>query len=178
MRLLHAARVLRAGGLLAHNTSTLPGIAASPDSKTAIKRMCRFKQRNSPFLLLADSTRTATKVCRRISPELRHAMKQCWPGHTTLIFPARPGLPKVCYERGLVAVRVDASVEVRRLAKACGGLIVSSSLNRKGKPLSQPGRSLRMRWQRHLHACDPEGSPAGKPSALFRLSGRRLQKLR
>ena len=178
LRVLRAARALRGGGLLAHNTSTLPGIAASPDSKAAIKRMCRFKQRNGPFLLLVDSTRTAMKICRRLSPELRHAVKQCWPGHTTLIFSARPGLPIACYERGMVAVRVDASDEVRRLAKACGGLIVSSSLNRKGRPLNQPSRSLRMRWQRHLHACDPTGSPSGKPSALLRLSGRHMQKLR
>lgn len=105
-------------------------------------------------------------------------MKQYWPGQTTLIFPAVPGLPRPCYKRGRVAVRVDENNEVQYLAKACGGLIISSSLNRKGKALSQPNRALRMRLHRHLLACDSTGLPAGQPSSLLCVFGKRLQKLR
>jgi len=178
LQLLRAAKMLRSGGLLAHNTSTLPGIAANPVSGPGLKQMCRFKQRNGPFLLLAASTKAAMKICRRLSPELRQAMEQYWPGHTTLIVPARPGLPRPCYARGKIAVRVDASGKVRRLAKACGGLVVSSSLNRRGKSSMAPDRQLRMRFKRYVQMCITGDNPAGRPSTLLRFTNRRIRRLR
>ncbi len=174
LQALRAARALRAGGLLAHNTSTLPGIAASPFSHRAVSQMCRFKQRSGPFLLLASSRNIASGLARHLTPELRQAMKRYWPGHTTLIFPARPGLPGSCYEGGQVAVRVDASDEVRRLARACGGLILSSSLNRRGKANLTADRRLRMRLKRHVRICLAGGVTTGRPSTLLRV-GRHIK---
>jgi len=170
--------LLRSGSLIAHNTSTLPGIAASPVSRHGLEKLCRFKQRKGPFLLLAASASEAMKICRRPSHALRQAMKQDWPGHTTLIFPAGPGLPKPCYARGQIAVRVDANDAVCRLAKACGGLIVSSSLNRRGKPNLVLGRQLRMRLSRYIQMSMPGGNPAGRSSRLLRFTSRRITCLR
>ncbi len=171
--------MLRSGGLIGHRTSTLPGIAASASSPAGIRKSQRFKQRIGPFLLLAESVSTALKQAVYVSPSLRKLARESWPGAVTLVFPARQILDKACYQHGFIAVRVDADVESRRLAKSCGGLIISSSLNRKGKAVQVPTQRLRYRLSRHLSAVIPAPEKAaGTASSIFKISGNRIQQLR
>lgn len=166
---LRAARLLNGGALLAHHTATLPGVVVSPGSPSAVARLIRYKQRQGPFLLLADSLATALSLSRNCTPALRKKARASWPGPVTLVFPARPGLPPACYRRGRVAVRVDASPQVRSLAKACGGLLISSSLNRRGGSTADPDRRLSMRLHRHLAGVVPGAAGSGRASTLLRL---------
>ncbi|MDX8412249.1 MAG: Sua5/YciO/YrdC/YwlC family protein [Mariprofundaceae bacterium] len=161
------ARRLSDGGLLAHCTGTIPGVAAHPLRGQGIIRLQRFKQRQGPFLLLAASRRMAASWVRYWTPALRRAMRAYWPGRTTLIFPARPGLPACCYQQGRAAMRVDASDSCRLLADAAGGLLLSSSLNRKGGSVARPSLQLRMRWHRHIHLCLAGGAGVGQSSRLL-----------
>jgi len=181
--LLRAARKLRRGGLLAHNTGTLPGVASVAGKRAAAIRLCRFKQRKGPFLLLADSLHSALRLLIFLPSELRRAMQQAWPGPTTFIFPtsdgAVSGLSSICYGgrrmmRRTIAVRVDADPACRYLAYLAGGLLVSSSLNRKGQPVQAPDRRLRMRWQRHLSAYLTFSAGSGCASTLLKWTGSRL----
>jgi len=167
MRVLHAARILKSGGLLAHQTGTIAGVAALPGNSEAIRRLQSFKQRPGPFLLLADSIATALSLCRYLSPALRKLASEVWPGPVTLLFQARPGMPGVCYRKGLLAVRIDASSQSRMLAKACGGLLLSSSLNCKGGETASPSRHLRMRWHRHIHGYLAGDAGVGQASKLL-----------
>lgn len=170
--------MIRAGGLVAHATATVPGVAASPWQPAGIQRLLRFKQRPGPFLVLADATRTAMRLAPFFTPGLRRLMRQSWPGRTTLVFRARPGLPACCYQRGWLAVRVDASPFVRELARRCGGLMLSSSLNRRGQATQALNRRWRWRWHRHLAALLPGEAGEGIPSTIWRVRGRRTERLR
>lgn len=174
MRVLRAGRLIRRGQAIAHATSTLPGIAALP-TPAGLRRVQRFKGRRGPFLLLAASKRQAARLVRFFSPELRRRMQSVWPGNTTLAFPARPGLAKALYLKGMLAVRVDTDPGVRLLAKVCGGLLLSSSLNRKGGPWCMPGRAVRMRWHRYIATAESGAVMAGAPSRLLAI--RRSQAL-
>ncbi len=164
-----AATLLKRGGLLAHHTATLPGIAALPDHKSAYMRLRRFKQRQAPFLLIADSPSTALRLTRFYTSALRRLIRNGWPASTTLLIPARHGLPSACYQKGLVAIRVDASPQTRKLARHCGGLLLSSSLNRKGGDPAKPGRVLQMRWHRWLNGRLKNHPGSGKASTLIRV---------
>jgi len=174
---LRASKVLMQGGLLAHQTGTLAGIAAHPN---AIKKMQCFKQRKGPFLLLADSLRSAFKQARYITPTLRELAKQSWPGAVTLVVAGKPNLPNSCYQQGMMALRVDASEEARYLAKLCGGLLVSSSLNRRGKPVMSIERQQMCRYARWIKAYLPpiELYSEQKASQIYRLRGSKSQRLR
>lgn len=179
LKTLKAGQLLRAGGLLAHPTSTVAGIAASAYSSKGIKLAQRFKQRRGPFLLLADSITTALKQAVVMTPTLRKLARQSWPGAVTLVFPAKQTLHQACYYQGLIAIRVDEDVETRRLAKSCGGLLLSSSLNRKGKPVEEPNHKLKYRWKRHVSIVIPtQWQGLGKASRMFRVSGNKIQQLR
>jgi L-threonylcarbamoyladenylate synthase len=160
---------LKQGGIIAHETATLPGIAANPYSRQSVQRLQRFKQRRGPFLLLADSTRTALHLARFFSPELRRQARQSWPGPVTLVFAARPGLPKSCYQHSMLAVRVDADAATRHIAKCCGGLLLSSSLNRKGGAVRSANRKTHMRWYYHLNGRVSGTDAQGSPSTIIRI---------
>jgi len=160
LRALRAGRVLSQGGCLAHRTSTLPGIAADPNKLQAIRQLQRFKQRSGPFLMLADSVATALRQARYISPVLRRLARASWPGAVTMIIPAKPGLHRACYEKNNMAIRVDASLQTRRLAHGCGGLLVSSSLNRRKQSPHQADRRIQLRLHTFLN-----GRLIGEPSS-------------
>jgi len=164
--------------VIGHYTSTLPGVACLPESSRAVQTMQRFKKRGGPFLLLADSKQTARTLIRWYPSGLRKLMKTAWPGRTTLIFPGRPGLPSACYENGMVAVRVDANSACRNLAKMCGGLLLSSSLNRKGGMVRKPCYTVQMRWHRFISGRANMGSSDHEASCIFRVDQRGLQKVR
>jgi len=166
---LRGATLLRQGGLIAHHTATLPGVVGNPRSPKSITRFIQFKQRSGPFLLLADSIATAMPLARFHSPELRRQARAAWPGSVTLMFAGRPGLPACCYHKGMIAVRVDGSVQARRLAAACGGLVISSSLNRKGKKPSQPTLTCAMRLHRFRLTCLDGAPSSGKASSIIRV---------
>lgn len=178
LQALAAARLIRAGGMIAHATATVPGVAVSPWQPAGIARLLRFKGRPGPFLILADSVHTAMRLVPFFTPGLRRLMRDSWPGRTTLVFRARPGLPPCCYERGMMAVRVDASPFVRELAHHSGGLILSSSLNRRGQATQGLARRRRWHWQRHLAAMVPGQAGQGTPSAIWRVRHRRMERLR
>lgn len=182
LRLLRAAVLLRRGRLVAQQTGTVPGVAASPFSRAGIERLGRFKQRRGPFLLLADSHATAMRLTVQLPPELRRTMQGNWPGACTLALPAAGNpvrrIAPDCLSGRSIAVRVDADIACRYLAHLTGGLLASSSLNRKGGPGHRPTRQLRMRWHRHLSACMGFGEGTGQASALYRWTGSHLLPLR
>jgi len=108
-------------------------------------------------------------------------MRQLWPGPATIIVPsagAMHGLSPACFAGRSVAVRVDADIACRYLAKLCGGLLISSSLNRKSDPVQQPGRRLRIRWHRHLAGSLGFGGGSGNASCLLKWQGSTLKVLR
>jgi len=166
---LKSASRLSQGSLIAHHTATLPGVTVAPQSSQAIGKLMHFKQRSGPFLLLADSIATAMSLARYISPKLRQTARQTWPGPVTLVFAGKPGLPACCYHKGNLAVRVDASLQARQLAAATGGLLISSSLNRRGLIPIQPGYKLLMRSHRHLNAYLAGTAGSGKASSIIRI---------
>jgi len=178
IRPLKLARILRDGGLVAHESSTLPGIAAHPGNANAIQLLQRFKQRDGPFLLLVASRKEAARWVRYWRPALRRSMRQYWPGTTTLVFPGRRGLPACCYRKGLLALRVDGTPACRRLASHAGGLLISTSLNRGGQPVRQPGLRLGMRWHRYIRAWTGGNGSLARPSSMLLIKRNRILRLR
>lgn len=172
-----ASGVLRRGRLIVHTTATVPGVAAVPQAG-AVHALCRFKQRQGPFLMLAASAKEALSWARFRNHTLRTMMQQNWPGPVTLVYPGRPGLPGACYQRGRIAVRVDADAHCRSLASQCGGLLLSSSFNRRGMPVAAPERLSRLRFHGAIQGVYAWGQGSGQASAIYALSPRGAKKLR
>ncbi len=176
---LKAAKILKRGGVIAHQTSTLAGIAASPLCPAAVAKVQRFKQRQAPFLLLADAKQTALRQAVYISKDLRKLAQTSWAGAVTLVFKARKHLHSACYQGGYIAVRVDSDSQTRQLAKACGGLMLSSSFNRKSQPLLPLHCRTRFRYHRHLNKVLPSVEQTGSnASSIYKVTSNAVIQLR
>ncbi|MDQ6955057.1 MAG: Sua5/YciO/YrdC/YwlC family protein [Mariprofundaceae bacterium] len=177
---LRARKVLLQGGLLAHKTATIAGVSANPESLAGVKKMQRFKQRSGPFLLLADSISTALAQARYISPVLRKLARDSWPGAVTLVFPSKPQYQAACYQRGSMAIRVDVDSESQYLAHLCGGLLLSSSLNRRGKTTMLLNRRLHWRFSACIDAklLSQTSDASNQPSKIYRISSLSVKQLR
>lgn len=177
---MRATQCLQQGRLLAHPTSTVVGIAANPQSHAAIQRLRIFKQRQGPFLLLAASKKIVFQQCRYITRPLRSMLRQYLDTSVTLILPTKINLPSACQKKGRTAIRLDANHETRRLAQACGGLLLSSSLNRRGKPILNLNPATRMRLSRHIARVLQQNDPLAsrQASTIYTLSKQGIQQLR
>lgn len=129
-----AARVLRAGGVVAFPTETSYGLAADPAAAAAVRRVYVIKGRpaRKPLPLVAASVAAVARTFRVDGLAAKLARRH-WPGPLTLVLPLRRGakLPATAGKRD-AAVRVPQSAWARAIAAACGGLATSTSANLSG----------------------------------------------
>jgi len=174
------AQRLKRNQLLAHYTATLPGVAALPEYPVALARLQRFKQRQSPFLLLINSGLTARIRTRKWilwrSQQVRYWIRREQSAATTLLLHASRQAPKASVCRGRIALRMVTDDATVRLLTRCGGALYSSSLNRRGAVPAMPCRQ--QRWRRVGWVTLPTQQGSGTPSALIDLYGKKAIRLR
>jgi L-threonylcarbamoyladenylate synthase len=129
-----AARVLRAGGLVAIPTETVYGLAADALDPAAVARIFAAKGRPSYNPLIAhvpdvERARALVAVWPDAAARLAAAF---WPGPLTLVLPKRPGLVPDEVTAGLpaVAVRVPAHPVALAVLRATDRPLAAPSANR------------------------------------------------
>lgn len=160
-----AAKVLRAGGVIAYPTETVYGLGCDPRNAKAVARIFRMKgrEKRKPFLLVAASIGQVRRVAMLRGAASRVA-ERYWPGPLTLVLPTK---------RGEIAIRVSSSPVAKAIARRFGHPIVSTSANRSGEPECRSGRAVRMLFERMRHGPDliVDGGtlPRRKPSTIARI---------
>jgi len=131
--ILHAAEVVRKGGVVAFPTETYYGLAVDPFNEKALQKLFRIKGRPElkPVLLLVAGRSQVEEVAGLV-PELAEKLMICfWPGPLTLVLPARPGLSSyITGNTGTVGVRMSPHTIAEELLKACGIPLTATSANR------------------------------------------------
>lgn len=176
-----AAAALRRGGVVAYPTETFYGLGALAADGAAVERLARAKGRpdGKPLPLLAADL-AAVEAVAVLDDDARRVATRLWPGPLTLVLPARPGLPAaITAGTGTVGIRVPGSEVARRLARAAGGAIVSTSANPSGGPPPARAEELDPALRDRLDAVlDAGPSPGGLPSTLVVIEGGRARLLR
>lgn len=174
-----AARVIRAGGVVAYPTEAVYGLGCDPGNAAAVRRLLAIKQRpehKGLILLAGDAAQLRPWIT--VSDADLARMQATWPGPVTWVVPASARVPE--WVRGRhsgVAVRVSGHPLARALARAAGTPIVSTSANLSGRPSArnafQVGRQLGSMIDFLVTGqCDL----AAKPSTIIDLSsGRTLR---
>ena len=111
--LAEAARILRAGGLVAFPTETFYGLGAHALDEAAVGRVFQAKGRpaDKPLLVLVDSVEMVARVARDVPARARRLMDRYWPGPLTLVLAAHPGLPvALTAGTGTIGVRLSGSL--------------------------------------------------------------------
>lgn len=146
--LRHAARVLRAGGVIAYPTEAVYGLGCDPLNRAAVERLLTIKQRpaGKGLILIASRFEQLIPFVQRPADEVMHRLEQTWPGPVTWLIPANPATPRwLRGDHDSLAVRVTAHPLAAALCNAFGGPIVSTSANASGRPPARTALQARLR---------------------------------
>lgn len=169
-----AVSLLHEGGVIAHPTDTVYGVAADPGNPTAIDLLYSVKQRprdKAIPLLLADVDQLQD-VARRV-PDVAYALvERFWPGGLTLVVPAAGWLPEVLTAgMDTVAVRLPDHYVPRELARRLGRPLAATSANISGR--SSPvtaGDVVEQLGERISLVLDAGPAPGGVASTVIDLT--------
>lgn len=144
---VHAATVLRGGGVIAYPTEGVWGLGCDPLDQRAVLRLLAIKQRelSKGLILIASRVEQLDDVIAwdELPDARRDDVLASWPGPHTWVVPVRPGVPAwITGEHDSVAVRVSSHPIVIALCEAFAGALVSTSANRAGLPAVQTLEAL------------------------------------
>jgi L-threonylcarbamoyladenylate synthase len=129
----HAARLIRAGRLVAFPTETVYGLGANALDEAAVERIfaAKGRPRTSPLIVHVDSVEMARSLSSRWPDAAETLARRYWPGPLTLVVPKRPEIPDVV-TAGLptVGLRMPAHPLALALIRAAGVPIAAPSANR------------------------------------------------
>jgi L-threonylcarbamoyladenylate synthase len=131
-----AASILRSGGIVAHATEGVWGLACDPFDGGAVARVLDLKGRSvSKGLIVigaqADDFAPELSLLNEVD-EAR--VRKSWPGAKTWLLPNERFPYWISGGRATVAIRVPAHRQARLLSEAFGGPLVSTSANPSGRP--------------------------------------------
>ena len=135
--LAEAARILRAGGLVAFPTETVYGLGANALDGEALDRIYAAKQRpaNDPIIAHIARIEQLDQLAREVPPAARQLAGVFWPGALTLVLKRAPTVPDtIAAGRDTVAVRMPAHPLARALLEAVDLPIGAPSANTFTRP--------------------------------------------
>lgn len=131
-----AARIIKAGGLVAFPTETVYGLGADALNPEAVSKIFTAKGRpqDNP-LILHISQRQQANLLVEVNDAAAKLMRTFWPGPLTIVLPAKDFIPSITLG-GLktAAVRLPDSLIARELISASGTPIAAPSANLSGRP--------------------------------------------
>ncbi|HET7314568.1 L-threonylcarbamoyladenylate synthase [Salinisphaera sp.] len=169
-RLRLAARTLAAGGIVAHATEGVWGLAADAYDPDAVWRVLAAKRRDAArglIVVAADASQLAPLVDPRADAAWRRAVES-WPGPTTWLLPARRDAPWwLTGGRATIALRETAHGLTRALCAEFDGPIVSTSANVTGRPPVASAWRARARFGDRIDlVLGGEPDTPGRPSTI------------
>jgi L-threonylcarbamoyladenylate synthase len=132
-----AARVIRAGGLVAFPTETVYGLGASALAAAAIDRIYEAKQRpaSDPIIAHIDRREWLDRLAIEVPPSAYRLADAFWPGPLTLILRRSPHVPdNIAARTATIAVRMPRHPVAAALIAAAGVPIAAPSANTFTRP--------------------------------------------
>jgi L-threonylcarbamoyladenylate synthase len=175
-----AARIIRAGGVIAYPTEAVFGLGCLPDDERAVTRVLAIKRRSwrKGLVLIGASLAQIERYAELPAEPRRSEILASWPGPATWTLRARRTAPPwITGGRDSVAVRVTAHPLARRLCERAGSALVSTSANVSTRPPHRRLLGLRHELGRWLD-CVLAGELGGLAQPTVIRDGRTGQVLR
>lgn len=147
-----ARQIIQAGGVIAHPTEAVYGLACDPDNPEAVLRLLTLKNRSmDKGLILVAATIEQLVPYIQLTENLRAKVSKTWPGPVTWAVPVKPGVsPLLTGSHNSLAVRVSAHPVVQALCKECDQPLVSTSANRQSLPPARSALAVRRIFNQSL----------------------------
>lgn len=142
-----AARALAAGGVIAHPTESVWGLACDPSNPDAVARLVQLKNRplEKGLILVSGDANDFSGLLHNLNGDQRARIDATWPGPVTWLVPHFDQVPPwISGIHHSVALRHTSHPFTAALTQAFGGAIVSTSANPAGcQPARQKFQVLR-----------------------------------
>lgn len=145
--LKQAARLIRAGGIIAYPTEAVYGLGCDPLNPDAVHRLLAIKARalQKGVILIAADFGQLRPFVAELEAERMAEVHASWPGPVTWLLPAAPNVPAwLTGGRETLAVRVTAHAQTAALCRASGMPLVSTSANRAGRAPARTALQVRL----------------------------------
>jgi tRNA threonylcarbamoyl adenosine modification protein (Sua5/YciO/YrdC/YwlC family) len=173
-----AAAVLNQDGIAVLPAEGVYGLHVRPDRHRALERLAALKPRAAGrgwIGLLAEPELLARYAASPEGPAHQLA-RDHWPGALTLIVPASDSAPEsLRASNGTVALRCPGSDFLRAVARACGGIILSTSANDPGAPAPARAEDVALA---EIDLLIDQGPLSGEPSTIVSVEGTSFRTLR
>lgn len=129
----HAARLLRAGRLVAFPTETVYGLGANALDPEAVARIYQVKRRppTSPLIVHVESIEMAQSLVAEWPENAERLARKFWPGALTMVLPSSAVIPPIVTARlPTVGLRMPAHPVALALIRAAGVPLAAPSANR------------------------------------------------
>ena len=166
--LIHAADVLRHGGLVAFPTDTVYGLASIPFEQSSIDRLFVAKGRNSnqAISILISKFDDLKEITLGIGDVAQRLVERFWPGPLTLVVPRNPALPDLISPNDTIGVRMPDHPVALALLRDIGPLAVTSA-NLSGYENSNTAQEVMNQLNGRIHLIIDGGTTGGRiPSTV------------
>lgn len=137
-----AARLIRAGRVVAIPTDALYALVADPFNLQAVARVFRAKRRDltRSLPLFVDGVPMAQVLAAALPEAFFKIAERFWPGAVTVVVPASANVPfKVTGNTGRLGIRQPAAPVAVRLMECLGQPLIATSANVSGYPTCRSG---------------------------------------
>ena len=170
-----ASHILRQGGVIAHPTEAVWGLACDPFSEAAVNALLALQGRplEKGLILVSSNIEHFACLLKPLNSELNLRFRETKSRPTTWIVPdVNQQIPT--WIRGShkgVAVRVSTHPVIKELSSFFGGPIISSSANPSGKPPAMNVQDIRQYFRGRLDYILPgKLGKAERPSQIIDLA--------
>ena len=135
--------------VLAYPTETVYGFGGAID-RESVEQLVALKRRppGKPFLLLVEGPAMIDRLDLHLPAYAAHLIAIHWPGPLTLVLRGGEGRvpPRLRGPEGGIAVRWTSHEGIRRVIRAHGDALTSTSANLPGVPPAQTAREIVEQW--------------------------------
>ena len=131
-----ASRVIRSGGVIAHATEGVWGLACNALDRAAVRRVLAIKHRamDKGLIVIGAAADDFAPELEVLPAEARETIARSWPDAVSWVVSNVRFPVEVTGRRSTVAVRVPGHAQARALCQVAGQPLVSTSANRSGQP--------------------------------------------
>lgn len=159
MSLKIAIKILKSGGVVAYPTDTAYGLGADSENEKAVLKIFKIKGRKKEksLPLIAGNIKIVKKYAK-LDEIFFQLAKKYWPGPLTLVlYPtalAKRKFAKQIFQNGKMAIRVPDCDIARKLSKALGRPITSTSANISGEPMCYSQKQIKEHFKGRKYQLD------------------------
>ncbi len=172
-----AVKILRSGGVVAHPTDTVFGLAADVSSPKAIQKIHAIKKSNTkkPLLVVVPTKHYLTQLAK--VPQIAKVLiKEFWPGALALVLERKSPRLQQAGDSETVGVRYPDHALTLALARGLKAPIVTTSANPTGRSPVRSAAAVFQQFARQKHQPDLilddyKAPKVAKPSTIIDCTG-------